>query len=320
MRTLPPTALLAALLALPGCGSVGEIPDDDGGEAEVLADDASGDDAPADDAAASRDAAPDAVARDVVDAVARDVVDAVARDVVDAVARDVVDAVARDVRGADGALDGGCPEEMTLVGGRVCVDRWEAALEVTAMDGGLAPWSPYENPGTRAVRAVSRAGQVPQGYITGEQSQRACVAAGKRLCALSEWVSACRGPMSLVYPYGNSYERRRCNEGRTPHPVVQFFGTSTGVFTFTNMNNPGINMQTDSLARTGAFAGCVSPWGAWDMVGNLHEWIADPAGTFKGGFYVDAEINGRGCLYTTTAHAFSYRDYSTGFRCCADPR
>ena len=322
MRILPPTALLAALLALAGCGAVGEITDDDGGGAEVLEGDAPIEDAPGDDASitdvvASRDAAEVGQGRD---AEATDAVDVVTRDAVDVVARDAVDVVARDARAADVALDGGCPEEMTLVGGRVCVDRWEAALEVAAMDGGVAPWSPYENPGTRVVRAVSRAGVVPQGYITGEQSQRACMAAGKRLCAISEWLSACRGPMNLVYPYGNTYERRRCNEARTPHPVVQFFGTSSGVFTFTNMNNPGINMQPDSLARTGAFTGCVSPSGAWDMVGNLHEWIADPAGTFKGGFYVDAEINGRGCLYTTTAHAFSYRDYSTGFRCCADPR
>jgi hypothetical protein len=333
MRTTPPTALLAALLALAGCSAVGEIDDDDGGPTEesagdvAPADERPRDDAAVEDAATSIDVfdaaegdAMDVVARDAADVVARDAADVVARDAADVVARDGVADVVRDARPADVVMDGGCPEEMTLVGGRVCVDRWEAALEVTSMDGGLAPWSPYENPGTRVVRAVSRAGVVPQGYITGEQSQRACEAAGKRLCALSEWVSACRGPMNLVYPYGNTYERRRCNEARTPHPVVQFFGTSTGVFTFTNMNNPGINMQPDSLARTGAFTGCVSPVGAWDMVGNLHEWIADPAGTFKGGFYVDAEINGRGCLYTTTAHAFSYRDYSTGFRCCADPR
>ena len=35
---------------------------------------------------------------------------------------------------------------------------------------------------------------------------------------------------------------------------------------------------------------------------------------------VDAKINGPGCEYRTTAHAPSYYDYSTGFRCCADPR
>ena len=35
------------------------------------------------------------------------------------------------------------------------------------------------------------------------------------------------------------------------------------------------------------------------------------------GYYVDTVINGNGCLYATTAHATSYWDYSTGFRCCA---
>jgi len=216
--------------------------------------------------------------------------------------------------------DGGCPPEMALVQGRVCVDRWEAHLEARDMDGGVSAWSPYTNPGSRWVRAVSSEGEVPQGYITGAQSRAACLNAGKRLCSLPDWLAACRGPTSQIYPYGNTYVRRRCNEGRTPHPVVQFYGTSVGVFTFERMNNPGINQQPDSLARAGAFTGCVSPDGLADMVGNLHEWIDDPAGTFKGGFYADAEINGRGCLYTTTAHGFDYRDYSTGFRCCADPR
>ena len=58
----------------------------------------------------------------------------------------------------------------------------------------------------------------------------------------------------------------------------------------------------------------------FDLHGNLHEWVDDPDGTFRGGFYADASINGDGCLYVTTRHDFSYHDYSTGFRCCADAR
>jgi hypothetical protein len=54
-------------------------------------------------------------------------------------------------------------------------------------------------------------------------------------------------------------------------------------------------------------------------MGNLHEWTADPNGTFRGGFYADTAINGEGCLYATTAHNRSHWDYSTGFRCCAAP-
>ncbi len=262
---------------------------------------------------ASRDARVDAAAD-----VPRDrPLDAGARDAM----ADRPDVVARDVP-ADRApvLDGGCPAEMALVQGRVCIDRWEAHLEARDMDGGVSAWSPYLNPGTRWVSALSAEGEVPQGYISGSQARAACVNAGKRLCALADWVAGCRGPANLIYPYGNTYVRRRCNEARTPHPVVQFYGTSVGVFTSERMNNPGINQQPDSLAPSGAFSECLSPYGLADMVGNLHEWINDTAGTFKGGFYVDAEINGHGCLYTTTAHNFDYRDYSTGFRCCADPR
>ena len=56
------------------------------------------------------------------------------------------------------------------------------------------------------------------------------------------------------------------------------------------------------------------------MVGNLHEWTSDPNGQFRGGYYMDTHRNGDGCFYKTTAHTPSYRDYSTGFRCCASPR
>jgi len=299
------------LVFVAGCGVT---PDD-----AVDLDDASIDDRPPEGDAPDADDAPDAlvdVPRDRPD----DALVDVPRDRPDAsladVPRDRPDAPADRMAPSDG----GCPPEMALVQGRVCVDRWEAHLEARDMDGGVSAWSPYTNPGSRWVRAVSTEGEVPQGYITGAQSRDACRNAGKRLCALPDWLAACRGPTGQIYPYGNTYVRRRCNEGRTPHPVVQFYGTSVGVFTFERMNNPGINQQPDSLAPAGAFTGCVSPDGLADMVGNLHEWIDDPAGTFKGGFYADAEINGRGCLYTTTAHSFDYRDYSTGFRCCADPR
>ena len=60
-------------------------------------------------------------------------------------------------------------------------------------------------------------------------------------------------------------------------------------------------------------------YGVYDMVGNLHEWTNDPEGTFLGGYYLDIHQNGDGCDYRTGAHAVWYHDYSTGFRCCADP-
>ena len=78
------------------------------------------------------------------------------------------------------------------------------------------------------------------------------------------------------------------------------------------------------FAPTGSYKHCRNAYGVYDMVGNLHEWTADvhdgTRGTFRGGYYQDTHLNGDGCSYRTVAHDVSYHDYSTGFRCCADPR
>ena len=87
------------------------------------------------------------------------------------------------------------------------------------------------------------------------------------------------------------------------------------------LNDPALGQVDGALSKTGEHAGCVNGFGAFDMVGNLHEWVAtDPVaihGTFAGGYYLDTSINGDGCNYRTVAHAHEYHDYSTGFRCCS---
>lgn len=87
------------------------------------------------------------------------------------------------------------------------------------------------------------------------------------------------------------------------------------------LNDPALGQVDGALAKTGEHEECVNDFGVFDMVGNLHEWIAtDPAaphGTFAGGYYLDTALNGDGCNYRTVAHAHDYHDYSTGFRCCA---
>lgn len=213
---------------------------------------------------------------------------------------------------------GGCPAGMVPIGQTTtCIDAWEAHLVEVLDDGGTRPWSPYFNPDGARVRAVSAPGAVPQGYISGTQAAAACAEAGKRLCSRSEWETACRGPDDWTYPYGPDRRPGVCNDARSPHPAVEYFGTSDD-WIWSQLGHPCINQLPDSLAETGAHPGCVSVDGAYDLMGNLHEWIDDPGGTFKGGYYVDTVINGDGCLYTTTAHNVSHWDYSTGFRCCAD--
>ena len=82
------------------------------------------------------------------------------------------------------------------------------------------------------------------------------------------------------------------------------------------LNDPRANQMANTVEATGAAAACTNDYGVHDMVGNVHEWTDD--GSFRGGYYLDTKLNGPGCDYRTTAHAKTYYDYSTGFRCCAD--
>lgn len=214
--------------------------------------------------------------------------------------------------------DPACPLGM-IGAGTACIDRYEAALLVLDDAGEVTGHhSPYFNPGTTRVRAVSLAGAIPQGYISQIQAEAACAEAGKRLCTDAEWLRACQGASTTTYPWGDVAEPGRCNDARASHPVVEYFGTSDE-WIWSELDHPCISQLPDSLHVTGRHDACISEDGALDMVGNLHEWTADPAGSFRGGFYVDTTINGPGCLYLTTAHDVSHWDYSTGFRCCADP-
>ena len=212
--------------------------------------------------------------------------------------------------------EGGCPAGMLRIAGSssagFCIDRFEASLELVSDAGETSPWSPYFNPGAHRVIARSFRGAVPQGYMTGEEAKGACEEAGKRLCTDTEWLRACRGPDGNIFPYGNTRETGVCNDHRDLHPAVELFGSVT------NLTSPCINELHDTIDRTGSRTGCTTAEGAYDMVGNLHEWTADEAGTFRGGFYVDTIENGPGCLYVTTAHNTLHYDYSTGFRCCTN--
>ena len=97
-------------------------------------------------------------------------------------------------------------------------------------------------------------------------------------------------------------------------------GGAEAAYGFDAMNDPRLNALAGTVSTTGHFSHCHSSWGPFDMVGNVHEWVDDPAGTFLGGYYLDTHINGDGCAYKTVAHDADYHDYSTGFRCCATRR
>jgi hypothetical protein len=217
--------------------------------------------------------------------------------------------------------DPGCPAGMAYVPaepapGDFCMDRFEASL-VLAADPSVS-LSPYHPPGQALARAVSLRWGVPQGNIDEVRAAAACGRAGKRLCTSDEWLAACRGPSDWTYPYGPDRIPGRCNDARKTHVAVEYFGTNAS-WIFSEIDNPCLAQLPASLDLAGENPGCVTANGVFDLMGNLHEWVDDAAGTFRGGFFSDTSINGNGCLYRTTAHDVSHHDYSTGFRCCADP-
>ncbi|MBX3187515.1 MAG: SUMF1/EgtB/PvdO family nonheme iron enzyme [Labilithrix sp.] len=205
-----------------------------------------------------------------------------------------------------------CPRSMALVGSS-CVDKYEASLVEIREDGSEVPFSPYQAPNGHNVRAVSSKGVVPQAHISMVEAKRACEASHKRLCHAAEWKAACKGPEATRFPYGNERVAKACVDTNRTSPMDRLHG---GERSGRSLNDPRANQQDNTVEPTGAAPSCTNGYGVHDMVGNVHEWTDD--GSFRGGYYLDTKLNGEGCDYRTTAHARSYYDYSTGFRCCAD--
>jgi formylglycine-generating enzyme required for sulfatase activity len=94
---------------------------------------------------------------------------------------------------------------------------------------------------TDDIYAVSLPGLTPSANITWFQAQLACKNARKRLPSNAEWQAAVAG---------------------TPDP-----GPDNGT---TDCNNTSLRVAV----ATGSRSSCKSGRGAFDMVGNLHEWVA----------------------------------------------
>lgn len=234
-----------------------------------------------------------------------------------------------------------CKQDMVLVAvegeAHFCVDRYEANL-VAATSGKAHSATQRPTPGVR-YRAVSVGGVLPQAYVNRIEAASACENAGKRLCGAREWYQACSGSKRTKYPYGNDFEAGRCNVDKG-HLLHKLFGNVTYTYD-AHYNNPKLNLTPGFLAKTGEYASCASQSGAHDLMGNLHEWVADDVsaklrgelplekgdqwlgkrgmGVFMGGYFSSHGEHGTGCLYVTATHAPDYHDYSTGFRCCTDP-
>jgi formylglycine-generating enzyme required for sulfatase activity len=147
---------------------------------------------------------------------------------------------------------------------------------------------------------------MPVHHQSFQLGRQRCAAQGKRLCTESEWNFACEGEEMLPYPYGTT-RQAVCNQDRSD------------LFE----NNPKRRILRDLRVSNDPNSRCVSPFGVFNMVGNLDEPTQRETGqqpkfnnALKGGWWMAGRNR---CRPATTAHDDYYTDIQVGVRCCSTP-
>lgn len=157
-------------------------------------------------------------------------------------------------------------------------------------------------------------GAYPVIAITFDEAAAVCSQDKKRLCTEDEWTFACEGEGALPYPYGYERDASACVIDRPPRA---FEGDRLGP-----RDGPRAVAELDRLWQgepSGARAACRSPFGVYDLAGNVDEWTrASRAGRpsiLKGGYWGPVRTR---CRPSTRAHGTNFFFYQQGFRCCGD--
>jgi formylglycine-generating enzyme required for sulfatase activity len=181
-----------------------------------------------------------------------------------------------------------------VLGGDVCIDRYEAPNE---------------------------AGAYPLAMQTAPDGEDWCAARGKRLCTDVEWIRACEGAAGTLYPYGEDHIAHRCNDDQTW--IAPDWG-ALGTWPAQEALDEAERLyQADP---SGFRADCVSAEGAHDLTGNVAEWVVRTLpnsnnydhvmkGCYWAGCYGGTLPN---CTFVNPAHPGEFRSYEAGFRCCRD--
>jgi hypothetical protein len=138
--------------------------------------------------------------------------------------------------------------------------------------------SSMKNIENEACIPESKAGVTPWRFITRDQAMQACARVGKRLPSSAEWYALSLGMVNM---------------------------------------HDACNIKTSSVSPTGAYTGCKTPHGAYDMVGNVWEWVSDDVidGKYKEqqlppeGYVAQVDQGGMATVSVDTAQLLFGSDY-----------
>ncbi len=158
-------------------------------------------------------------------------------------------------------------------------------------------------------------GAYPVIMVSWHDAGALCAARSERLCTEDEWSFACEGEDALPYPTGYERDEKACVIDR---PWLQYDDRALAV-----PASDAARGEIDFLWQgeaSGDRPTCRSPFGVYDMTGNVDEWTRSTeregfASIFKGGYW--GPVRAR-CRASTRAHNEDFAFYQQGLRCCAD--
>ncbi|MBP7346583.1 MAG: SUMF1/EgtB/PvdO family nonheme iron enzyme [Sediminibacterium sp.] len=169
------------------------------------------------------------------------------------------------------------------------IDKYEvtnALYEVCVNDGVCNPPQNFGSGTHSNYFGNTQYSNYPVIYVDWYQSKTYCEWRDARLPTEAEWEKAARSINEYNYPWGNNF---RCENGN--------FDDIQGLDGSVIPGGPNCDGYEDTTP-VGSFASGRSPFGIYDMAGNVWEWVSD---WYDGNYYIDSSYQDpQGPLYGNT--------------------